>query len=114
MRRPASLLAFAVTFACCAAVVQAQAPMAPKPGPEVKKLAVMVGKFTNEGEMKAGAMGPTSPAQKATGADDCRWVAGGFGLLCNSTVEMGGVKATEVAIVYYDPTSKMYHYHSVD
>lgn len=24
------------------------------------------------------------------------------------------MKATEVAIVYYDPTSKMYHYHSVD
>jgi hypothetical protein len=59
-------------------------------------------------------MGPDSPAQKTTGLDDCRWVAGGFGVLCNSTVDMGGMKATGVAIFYYDPASKMYHYHSVD
>ena len=114
MRRPAALFAFLVALGCCASVTQAQAPTAPKPGPEVKKLAVMVGKFTNEGEMKAGAMGPNSPAQKATCTDDCRWVASGFGIVCNSTVDMGGMKGTEVAIVYYDPASKMYHYHSVD
>ena len=114
MRRPAALLAFVIAFTLCATVTRAQTPTAPKPGPEVKKLAIMVGKFTNEGEMKAGAMGPNSPAQKATGTDDCRWTAGGFGVLCNSTVDMAGMKATEVAIVYYDPASKMYHYHSVD
>jgi hypothetical protein len=114
MRRPATLLAFVIALASCAVVTRAQTPMAPKPSPEVKKLAVMVGKFTNEGEMKAGAMGPNSPAQKATGTDDCRWVASGFGVLCNSNVALAGMKATEVAIIYYDPASRMYHYHSVD
>jgi Protein of unknown function (DUF1579) len=115
MYRPTSLLAFALAFASYATVTQAQTPpAAPKPGPEIKKLAIMVGKFTNEGEVKAGTMGPNSPAQKATGTDDCRWVAGGFGVLCNSTTDMGGLKYTEVAIIFYDPASKMYHYHSVD
>jgi Protein of unknown function (DUF1579) len=104
-----------LAFAFCAPLALAQSSMAPpKPGPEVKKLGIMVGKFTNEGEMKAGAMGPNSPAQKSTGSDDCRWAAGGFGVTCTSSVDMGGMKATEVALIYYDPTSKMYHYHSVD
>lgn len=114
MRRPATLLAFVIGFTLCATVTRAQTPTAPKPGPEVKKLAIMVGKFTNEGELKAGAMGPNSPAQKATGADDCRWAVGGFGVICNSSAEVAGMKSTEVAIVYYDPASKRYHYHSVD
>jgi Protein of unknown function (DUF1579) len=109
-----NFLVSVLALACCAGLAHAQAPRGPQPGPEVRKLAVMVGKFSNEGEMKAGAMGPNSPAQKATGTDDCRWVARGFGVLCNSTVDMAGMKVTEVAILYYDPTSKMYHYHSVD
>ncbi|HUJ31196.1 MAG TPA: DUF1579 family protein [Candidatus Acidoferrum sp.] len=116
MRPRATILPVLVfALASCAVVAQAQAPAAaPKPGPEIKKLGVMVGKFANEGEMKAGAMGPNSPVQKVTGTDDCRWTSGGFGVLCNSTVDIGGMKGTEVALAYYDPTSKTYHYHSVD
>jgi hypothetical protein len=95
-------------------VVHAQSQEAlPKPGPEVKKLAVMIGRFTNEGEVKAGAMGPNSPAMKVRGIDECRWIAAGFGLVCTETVEMGGTKETETYVIYYDPTSKKYEEHGV-
>src|SRR5215470_4427799 len=114
MLRLTSFLTSFIAFVFCTTVVKAQTPTAPKPGPEVKKLAIMVGKFTNKGEMKAGAMGPNSPAQKAIGTDDCRWVAGGFGVLCSTTGEFAGIKASSVALLCYDSASKMYHYLSID
>ena len=57
MQRIAILcLLLMVVFVCA---VQAQAPVAaPKPDPELKKLAVWVGHWTFEGEMKAGPLGP--------------------------------------------------------
>jgi len=73
MRRPTRLLSFVLACASSATVARAQSTTAPpKPGPEVKKLAVMVGKFTNEGEVKAGAMWPNSPAMKVSGTDECK------------------------------------------
>jgi hypothetical protein len=84
------------------------------PGPEVKKLAVMVGRFTIEDELKAGAMGPNSPAMKFSGTDNCKWTAGGFGVICESTLNRPGRKYSEASFVYYDPTSKTYQYHAVD
>jgi hypothetical protein len=80
----------------------------------VKKLAVMVGKFMVEDELKAGAMGANSPAMKFTGTDDCRWTAGGFAVICKSALYRPGRKYLEASFVYYDPTSKTYRYHAVD
>ena len=60
-------------------VARAQSPAAlPKPGPEVKELVFMVGKFTNEGAVKAGAMGAELTSDAKSGTDECRWAAGGF------------------------------------
>ena len=84
------------------------------PGPEVKKLAVMVGKFAVEDELKAGAMGPNSPAMKFSGTDDCRWTAGGFAVICEAALDRPGKKYSEASFVYYEPTSKTYQYHAVD
>jgi hypothetical protein len=80
----------------------------------VKKLAVMVGRFTIEDELKAGAMGPNSPAMKYTGIDDCRWTAGGFGVICETALHRPGTKYSETSFVCYDPASKTYVYHAVD
>jgi hypothetical protein len=81
----------------------------------VKKLAVMVGKFAVEDEMKAGAMGPNSPAMKFSGTDDCRWTAGGFAVICEAALyRPGRKKYSEASLYYYDPTSKTYRYHAVD
>src|ERR1700689_414816 len=95
-------------------MVRAQSqPAPPRPSPEVKKLAVMVGRFTNEGEVKAGAFGPNSPALKVSGTDECKWIADGFGVLCIETVDIGGTKEIETDVAYYDPISKKYEYHGI-
>ena len=110
MRRPQRLLSFVLVCASSIIVAQSQTT----PGPEVKKLEVIVGKFTVEDELKAGAMGPNSPAMKFTGTDDCRWTAAGFAVFCEATLDRPGKKYSEASFVYYDPTSKTYQYHAVD
>ena len=104
-----------LVLACASSpiVARAQSQAPPKPGEEVKKLAVMVGRFTNEGEVKAGAFSPNSPAMKVSGIDECKWIAGGFGLACTETVDVGGTKESETYLIYYDPISKKYEEHGV-
>src|SRR5580693_920866 len=80
MSGPQKLVTFVLVCASCAFVAGAQSHTTA--GPEVKKLAVMVGRFTIEDELKAGAMGPNSPVMKFTGTDDCRWTADGFAVIC--------------------------------
>jgi hypothetical protein len=41
----------------CAVLVLAQAPQAPKPGPEHQKVAPFIGNWTFDGEAKSGPMG---------------------------------------------------------
>ncbi len=64
MSVPRRLISF--VLACASSVVVARAQSQTTPSPEVKKLAVMVGRFTNEGEVKAGAFGQNSPAMKVS------------------------------------------------
>ena len=59
-------------------------------------------------------MGPNSPAIKMSGSEDCKWTAGGFAIICTGTAQIGGMKSTETALMYYDPGDEMYHYHDVD
>jgi Protein of unknown function (DUF1579) len=101
-------------LACAASVIVAGAQSPGTPGPEVKQLAVMVGRFTVEDEVEAGAMGPNSPAMKFSGTDDCRWAAGRFVVICEATLYRPGKKYSEASFVYYDPSSKTYLYHAVD
>src|SRR5580693_9053027 len=112
MRYLTTLLSF--VLACASSVIVARAQSQTTPGPEVKKLEVMVGKFTIEDEVKAGAMWPNSPATKFSGTDDCRWTAGGFAVICEAALYRPGSDYSEASLVYYDPTSKTYQYHAVD
>lgn len=112
MTGPQRLLSF--VLACASSVIVARAQSQTTRGPEVKKLAVMVGKFRIEDELKAGALGPNSPATKWSGTDDCRWMAAGFAVICEAALYRPGRKYSEVSFVYYDPTSKTYRYHAVD
>jgi hypothetical protein len=74
MRSLTTFLSFLLVCGSSLVAARAQSQETlPKPGPEVKKLAVMVGRFTNEGEVKAGAFGPNSPAIKVSGTDECKW-----------------------------------------
>ena len=36
---------------------------------------------------------------KVSGTDECKWTAGGFGLVCR---RIGGAKETETDVSYYD------------
>jgi hypothetical protein len=101
-------------LACASSVIVGGAQSQTTPGPEVTKLAVMVGKFTIEDELKAGAMGPNSPALKFSGTEDCRWTAGGFAVICEAELYRPGTKYSDSSFIYYDPTSKAYQYHAVD
>src|ERR1700685_1270330 len=89
-------------LAGASSVIMAGAQSQTTRGPEVKKLAVMVGRFTVEDEVKAGAMGPNSPAKKFSGTDDCRWTAGGFAVICEAALDEPGRKYSETSFVYYD------------
>ena len=111
MSRLQRLVSF--VLACASSVIVARAQTTPSP--EVKKLGVMVGKFTIEDELKAGFLGPNSPAMKFTGTDDCRWTASGFAVICESALyRPGRTKYSGASLYYYDPTSKTYRYHAVD
>jgi hypothetical protein len=90
MSGPQRLVSFVLACACSVIVARAQSQTTP--GPEVKKLAVMVGKFTVEDELKAGAMGPNSPAMKFSGTEDCRWTASGFAVICEAGLYRPGKK----------------------
>jgi Protein of unknown function (DUF1579) len=89
----------------------AQAPPAPKPGPEHQKLGFFVGKWTGEGEMKPGPMGPGG---KLTSSDSCEWFEGKFAVVCHSEGKspMGPMKS--VGILGYSPEEKVYTYYGVD
>lgn len=112
MSHPQRLLSSVLV--CASSVIAARAQSQTTPGPEVKKLAVMVGKFTVEDELKAGAMGPNSPAMKFSGTEDCRWTANGFAVICEAELYKPGTKYSETSFVYYDAASKTYRYHAVD
>jgi hypothetical protein len=92
-------------------VVAAQAPQAPKPGPEHEKLAYFVGKWTGQGEVKPGPMGPGG---KITSSDNCEWFEGRFSVICRSegTTPMGPTKS--IGILGYSPEEKVYTYYGVD
>jgi hypothetical protein len=92
-------------------VVAAQAPQAPKPGAEEARLGYFVGKWTVEGEIKPGPMGPGG---KITSSDTCEWFEGKFTVICHSqgTTPMGPSKS--IGILGYSPEEKVYTYYGVD
>jgi hypothetical protein len=110
---------FALLGACVASLVIglpvgsiAQAPpAAPKPGPEQKRLEYFVGKWTTEGELKPGPMGPGG---KLTSNDTCEWFEGGFAVICrgDGTTPMGPGKS--LGILGYSAEEKVYTYYGVD
>jgi hypothetical protein len=92
-------------------LVAAQGGPAPKPGPEHARLGYFVGKWTAEGEMKPGPMGPGG---KIKSTDTCEWFEGRFSVICRSegTTPMGASKS--IGILGYSPEQKVYTYYGVD
>lgn len=75
----------------------------PNPAPELKKLGIMVGHWTYEGEYKAG---PSGPNGKAKGEEFIQWILGGY-FLQDLEIETGALGDARMAILYaYDPVKK--------
>ncbi|HVO80086.1 MAG TPA: DUF1579 family protein [Terriglobales bacterium] len=98
-----------VVFLGLTVVVSAQMPM-PTPAPEVKNFDFFNGKWTMEGDMKPGPMGPGG---KFGGNETCEWMEGNFFLVCHNTFEsqaMGNGKG--LAVMGYDSDKKVYVYNA--
>jgi hypothetical protein len=112
MKRPLNLLAaFALVSTASLQFAAAQAPQAPKPSPEHERLGYFVGKWTNEGEVKPGPMGPGG---KMRSSDTCEWFEGRFSVICRyeGTGPMGPSKG--IGILGYNTEEKVYTYYGVD
>lgn len=85
-------------------------PAPPKPTPEHQKLSRFVGKWSGNGEMKAGPMGPGG---KSSWTESCEWFAGNFHVVCKSdgTGPSGAMKG--LGIIGYDAERKQYYYYGV-
>jgi hypothetical protein len=104
MKRVAFLVCLCIVVFSVSVWAQAQA-QAPQPDPELKKLGIMVGHWTYEGEYKAG---PSGPSGKAKGEEFIQWIFGGF-FLQDLEQETGALGDVRMALVYaYDPVQKHY------
>jgi hypothetical protein len=100
----------ALTLRSTPAAAQAP-PAAPKPGPEHQRLGYYVGKWTTEGEMKPGPMGPGG---KITSNDTCEWYDGGFAVICRGDGKTPMGPAKNLGILGYSSEEKVYTYYAVD
>jgi hypothetical protein len=105
-----SMCSVAVALFVATAAVVAQAPQAPKPGAEQKRIGYFAGQWNFQGEAKASPMGPGG---KITMTETCEWFAGGFQLVCRSkgTGPMG--PGTSQSVMAYDAGRKAYTYHAI-
>jgi hypothetical protein len=94
-----------------AALSVAQEPQMPNPGPEHQAISVFAGKWTFEGKMNDGPMGPGGPVSFT---ETCEMFEGGFALVCRSEGKnpMGPTKS--LAIMSYDSEKKAYTYYAVE
>lgn len=92
-------------------VAFAQAPEAPKPGPEHKALSYFAGRWTSESEMKPG---PYGPGGKMTSQDTCEWFAGGFQLVCRSQGKGPMGPTSSMGVLTYSLADKAYTYYGID
>jgi hypothetical protein len=81
-----------------------------QPGPEVKKLAYFVGKWTTEIELKATA---ASPGGKASGTEECEWFAN-LHVICRAEATSAAGNYRSMRIISYVPLLKQYSHYSVD
>lgn len=104
MRRGAIILAAALVLAASAL---AQETM-PKPAPEHKKLDMLAGSWTLEGDVKPNPMGPGG---KMSETEKCEWMEGDFFLVCHVNFHSASMgDGTGLSVIGYSTTEKVYTY----
>ena len=91
-------------------VVTAQEPQMPTPGPEHKAISAFAGKWSFEGKMNDGPMGPGGPV---TFTETCEMFEGGFALVCRSEGKDPTGPIKTFSIMSYDQEKKVYTYYAV-
>lgn len=106
-----SMAAGTAAVLLAASLVSAEAPKAPKPTAEHKKLGYFVGEWKVEGEWKPSEMGPGG---KTSSRDKCEWFDGGFAVICTGegSTPMGPSKS--LGILGYSAEEKVYTYYGVE
>lgn len=90
-------------------VISAQAPQAPQPAPELKKLDYFVGTWKTDADMKPS---PYGPGGKVTGTDRIEWMQGNYFVLIHTNFNGTMGSGVEVGVMGYDPAKKVYTYAS--
>jgi len=111
MKTAVTALAVCVAVAAGSVRLLGQAGQPPKPGPENKRLGYFVGKWTTEGEMKPGPMGPGG---KISSTDTCAWFDGGFAVVCHSVGKTPMGPSKSIGILGYSGEEKVYTYVGLD
>jgi hypothetical protein len=97
-----------VLAACLGLVAAALAQMEmPKPGPEHKKLDVLAGSWTLDGDTKASSMGPGG---RITEVEKCEWMDGGFYLFCHTDFKTPMGNGSGISVLGYSGEDKAYTY----
>jgi len=104
MKRLSTLTVFVMVLFALALHAQAQMEM-PKPGPELKKLDMFAGSWIMDGDIKPGPMGPGG---KMTENERCKWMDGGFFLVCHWDFKSSMGNGTETSYMGYDVDDKVY------
>jgi hypothetical protein len=105
-------LAAAVTLSLLLApAARAEAPKAPKPGPEHERLGYFVGEWKMEGTV---AENPFMPSGKFSSKEECKWFEGKFAVVCHSKGKgpMGSTRG--LGIMSYSSGEKVYLYYGVE
>jgi Protein of unknown function (DUF1579) len=96
---------FLATFLLCgAALAQMEAP---KPGPELKKLDMFTGSWSMEGNSKPGPMGPGG---QVTEHEKCKWMQGGFYIVCDTDYKTPMGNGVSISVLGYSTEDKAYTY----
>jgi hypothetical protein len=95
-----------VAWMMLAAAALAQMEM-PKPAPELKKLDMLSGSWTLDGDMKPSPMGPGG---KMAENEKCEWMEGGFFLICHTDFKGVMGNGTGISILGYSTDDKGYTY----
>ena len=104
--------AVCVFVLCFSFQLAAQTPAQPaKPGPELERLHVFLGKWTNQG---AALASPYGPAGTITAAETFEWLPGGFFMIHKAEGHQGTTEVKWVEIIGYDVRKKIYTTHTFD
>jgi len=92
MTRMFTFATLAGTLLACSSAMTQNAPLGPKPGPEIETLKMLARDWIIHGNIPAGMMWKNSPSVPTSGYWKCDWVLGGMWASCYVLDAVGPVK----------------------